>query len=89
MIEGLQTFRNEDGFIICVKMGWIAVDVWADAKFTTAECVGYSTNHDSGKPLSYYDIALNGEVKLHILHWTFGESLPAAFMPYYIDIYPF
>jgi len=84
--DGLQIFRNSEGYIICVKFGWVAVDIPAWNCVTDAECRGTSSFGE----FSYYDIALNGEVVLHIYrsNHTHGGLMPGDFRPYFFEKYP-
>lgn len=77
----VQCFRK-NGYIVCIKVGYIAVDIPRHWKVKKAECRGFSSQGDS----SYYDIALNDMNYLHI----FRDSLPLAlpFKPYFFNQYP-
>ena len=86
---GLQTFKNEEGIIICVKCGWIAVDIPAEMKITEAECMGTSTRYLECNLFSYYDIALNGRCILHIFRRSFGTVSGFDIQPFFFDEYPF
>ena len=85
----LQTFRNEKGIIICVKHGWIAVDIPAEMKITEAEVRGTSTRNLTCGTFSYYDIALNGRCVLHVMRCSFGTINGGEICPYFFDEYPF
>ena len=85
----LQTFKNEGGIIICVKCGWIAVDIPAVMNITDAEYRGMSTRYLEGNPFSYYDIALNGKCILHVLRRSFGTISGCNILPFFFDEYPF
>ena len=82
MDVNVQCFRK-NGIIICVKLGWIAVDIPRHWKIRKAEYIGFSSQYSS----SYYDILLNGTYHLHV----FRDSLPLAmpFKPYFFEQYPF
>lgn len=84
----VQVFKKR-GFVRCVKCGWIAVDIPAVMKVTEASQVGISTRYVNEVPLSYYDIALNGRVKLHILRSTLGVPPQGELQPYFWEEYPF
>lgn len=77
----LEVFKS-NGVIVCVKMGWIAVDIPVEWQITEAECRGTSTFYQEHQPLSYYDIALNGRVVLHMFRQLLGTSLNGEFKPY-------
>ena len=85
----LQTFKNEEGIIICVKCGWIAVDIPAELKITEAEYRGTSTRYMEDNAFSYHDIALNGRCILHILRRSFGTISGCYIQPFFFDEYPF
>ena len=85
----LQTFKNEEGVIICVKCGWIAVDVPVIMNITEAEIRGTSTRYLEEEPFSYYDIALNGRCILHALRRSFGTISGYNIQPFFFDEYPF
>ena len=85
----LQTFKNKEGIIICVKCGWIAVDISDEMNITDAEYRGTSTRYLKDNPFSYYDIALNGKCILHVLRRTFGTISGCDFKPFFFDKYPF
>ena len=84
----LQTFKNEEGIIICVKCGRIAVDIPAVMKITDAEYRGTSTRYLEGNPFSYYDIALNGKCILHVLRFSLGTISGCDIQPFFFDKYP-
>ena len=85
----LQTFKNEESIIICVKCGWIAVDIPAEMNITDAEYRGTSTRYLKDNPFSYYDIALNGKCILHVLRRSFGTISGCDIQPFFFDKYPF
>ncbi len=85
----LQTFKNEEGIIICVKCGWIAVDIPAMMNITDAEYRGTSTRYLKDNPFSYYDIALNGICILHILRCSLDTISGCNIQPFFFDKYPF
>ena len=82
MDVNVQYFRK-NGYIICVKVGWIAVDIPRHWKIKKAECVGFSSQSRS----SYYDIALNGVVCLHILAADYTDSSKFSSL-FYLEQYP-
>lgn len=84
----LQAFKNEESIIICVKCGWIAVDIPAEMNITEAEIRGTSTRYLEGNPFSYYDIALNGRCILHILRRSFETISGCEIQPFFFDEYP-
>ena len=85
-MDKLQTFRNYEGNIICIKIGWIAVDIPAENRVVKAEIRGTSTRYVNDKPVSYYDIALNGRCVLHIFRYEYEDkSMPE---PYFVEKYP-
>ena len=81
MDVNVQCFRK-NGYIVCVKVGYIAVDIPRHWKVREVEYVGFS-NHERSV---YYDIALNGNVCLHI----YKNSIPFTddFKPFFFDKYP-
>lgn len=84
----LQTFKNEEGIIICVKCGWIAVDIPTEMNITEVEYRGTSTRYIEGNAFSYYDIALNSRRILHILRRSFGTISGYDIQPFFFDEYP-
>lgn len=78
----IQVFRRR-GIIICVKVGWIAVDIPYQLKIRKAEVRGIG-NHSYGNSC-YYDIALNGLCFLHILKCSRDLNC----QPFFFDVYPF
>ena len=84
----LQTFKNEKGVIICVKCGWIAVDIPAEMNITEAEYRGTRTRYLEGNPFSYYDVALNGRCLLHVLRCSFDATTLCNLNPYFLEEYP-
>ena len=85
----LQTFKNENGIIICVKCGLIAVDIPAEMNITQAEIIGKSLRGLEGNQSSYYDIALNGRCILHIFRRSWGTISGYEVQPFFFDEYPF
>jgi len=85
----LQVFRNEKGIIICIKCGWIAVDVPEQLGILEAELRGTSTKTLYGIQCSYYDIALDGNCLLHIHRRTYSGMTFGNFTPYFTERYPF
>ena len=85
----LQTFINKEGIIICVKCGWIAVDISAEMNITDAEYRGTSTRYIEDNPFSYYDIALNGICSLHVLRRSLDTISGCNILPFFFDEYPF
>jgi len=81
----LQTFREENGLIICIKYGFIAVDIPIHKEVKKAEVVGVSSQGD----ISYYDIALDGKVSLHIFRMAWHNVMASEIKPYYFEDYPF
>jgi hypothetical protein len=86
-LDGLQVFKNKTKNIICLKFGWIAVDIPEWWNITEAKPRGISTRGY----LSYYDIELNGETILHIYRCNHepGGLLPNDFRPFYWERNPF
>ena len=85
----LQVFRNEKGIIVCIKCGWIAVDVPEQFGIMEAELRGTSTKTFYGNSSSYYDIALDGNRLLHIHRKTYKEMYSGNFIPFFTEKYPF
>lgn len=75
-----QTMKK-GGIIQCVRMGYIIVDIPKEWKIKDAEVRGFSTH----KQNSYYDIALNGNVLLHIFRWNLGNTTQE---PFFFEEYP-
>lgn len=69
------------GIIRCVRLGYIIVDIPTRWKIKEAEVRGFSTH----KQNSYYDIALNGKVLLHIFRWNLGNISQE---PFFFEEYP-
>ena len=84
----LQTFRNKEGIIICVKCGWIAVDIPAEMNITEVGYRGTSTRNLTCGTFSYYDIALNGRCVLHVMRCPFGTINGGEICPFFFDEYP-
>lgn len=82
--DRLQTFRGESGFIICVKYGFIAVDISINKEVKNAKIVGISSRGN----ISYYDIELDGEMSLHIFRMAPNYVMASDIEPYYFEKYP-
>lgn len=80
----LQTFREESGLVICVKMGYIAVDIPIQDEVKEVKIVGTSSKNE----VSYYDVELDGEVRLHIFRWASRHIFISEVEPYYFEKYP-
>lgn len=80
----LQTFRDESGLIICVKYGFIAVDIPVTKEVKEAKIVGISSQGN----ISYYDIELDGEISLHIFRMAPNYVMASNIKPYYFEKYP-
>lgn len=85
----LQVFRNDDGIIVCIKCGWIAVDVPEKLGIMEAEVRGTSHKSFNGIPFSFYDIALDGDCLLHVFRMAYSETMPYGLTPYFTEKYPF
>ena len=75
-----QTMKKR-GYIRCVRIGYIIVDIPKEWKIKEAEVRGHSLRNGR----SYYDIALNGQVLLHIYRCGFGKSM---LTPFFFEEYP-
>lgn len=51
-------FRNDEGYIVCLKEGFIAADINPNWHVKNARYVGHSLRDVNGHQVSYYDIAL-------------------------------
>lgn len=75
-----QTMKKH-GYIRCIRIGYIIVDIPKEWKVKEAEVRGHSMRNGR----SYYDIALNGQVLLHIYRCSFGKGM---LTPYFFEEYP-
>ena len=75
-----QTMKKR-GYIRCVRIGYIIVDIPKEWKIKEAEVGGHSLRNGR----SYYDIALNGRVLLHIYRCSFGKGM---LTPFFFEEYP-
>ena len=85
MNDKLQLFRKK-GKIICIKCGWIAVDIPTTWRVKSVEIRGTSTHYINNEPVSYYDIAINGLVLLHIYRANLGNKVGVK--PYFYEYLP-
>jgi len=78
----IQCFRRK-GVVICVKVGFIAVDIPFELNVKDVEYRGTSTRGSH----SYYDIAMDGRCLLHILRASLNGKMtyPPA---YFFEEYP-
>ena len=84
MAVTVQCFRR-DGVIICVKVGYIAADIPTEWHVRKAELVGTSLKGLGGtEDSTYYDIALDGRDRLHIMKDFRGGD----FRPFFFEEYP-
>lgn len=86
MNDKLQLFRKK-GKIVCIKCGWIAVDIPTTWHVKSAKIVGTSTQYINNEPVSYYDIAINGLVLLHIYRTNLSNS-DSVTQPYFCEYFP-
>lgn len=69
------------GIVQCVRLGYIIVDIPKEWKIKDAVVKGFSAH----KQNSYYDIALNGNVLLHIFRWNLRHTTQE---PFFFEEYP-
>lgn len=80
----LQVFRRRNK-VVCVKAGWIAVDIPYEWKIHQVELRGISTASEDQGGGCYWDIALDGMCILHIMKHSHYRTCAA----FYWELLPF
>lgn len=84
-------FRNDEGYIICIKEGFIAADINPNWHIKEAKYVGHSMREVNGHQVSYYDIKLDAlnEPYIHLFRGVYSDMDMADFKPVIYEKDPF